>query len=568
MSRDARKQYHNTGLILTLGFGVIVVTPFARSVIRRLSTNKTRDPGVVPDPISPAASARQPYSSTRETDQPEPKTELEGHPSSSQRPNDHSSERRSWRAQWEWFIPLLMAVALGLLAFTHIPGSPPEIGTSVIEAPTITVDAPQVASSLIWVASQDNCIQLDFNEECGAETKNHYFGANPQNYLALVASFGTTSKQPLVRWAIELPSYVPLTIRVPESQPTSSLVQEGLSESGVDKIETPHNCGVNPQTNLGPDCDNLIMGWSLYTSVNSPQTNLNGPTLNGGEAYLDITWSGGYPTWTQTGAYLNVSLPDTTANGYGIDPDDPEQGPQPWPGNSNTLPDFIAVDAVEHLPWVPYNPSNVSVYSYFDQTNFLQGDLSDYQVVSGVPPDETPNTWAWLTQGLYSIAAVAQSPVAAVHVQQLLFWLGLALGIAGSALVAALQVLLGRLKTQPRATTEPLAMIAATLAFGIVGLYLWFIHQNTANYSLGFALILVSALFAAYGAIWRVRYRRTALGIAASVLTLLGLVLAPSSFLYLGLPLLAAGALALASILRRRRHSVPAARRVTPALRM
>jgi hypothetical protein len=108
-------------------------------------------------------------------------------------------------------------------------------------------------------ASQDSCIHNGFNEECGAETPDHFFGANPSNYLALIASFGTTSKQPLVRWAIELPSYVPLTIRAPESQPTSSSVQDGLPESGVDKIMTPRHCGADPATNLGPDCDNLII---------------------------------------------------------------------------------------------------------------------------------------------------------------------------------------------------------------------------------------------------------------------------------------------------------------------
>lgn len=439
-----------------------------------------------------------------------------------------------------------------------------------MDSPTIAVSAPHVPSSLIWEASQDSCIQNGFDEECGAETKNRYFGANPENYLALIASFGTTSKQPLVRWAIELPSYVPLRILAPESQPTASLMhEEGQPESGVDKIETPNNCGIDPQAILGPVCDNLIMGWSHSTSVSSPQTDPNGPALNGTEVYLDITWSRGYPTWTQDGAFLNASLPNTTANGYGINPDAPGQGPEAWPGNSHILPDFIAVKAVKHLPWTPYDPSNVSVYSYFYQTDFLQGNLGDYQIVSGVPPDETPNTWAWLSQGLYSIAAVGQSPVAAQHVQQLLFWLGLALGIAGSATVAALQVLLGRLKAQHRSTTEPLATFATILALGMVVLYLWLVHQKTDNYSLGFVVVILAAvLLAAYGAIWRVPYRRTALGIAAAVLTMLGLLLALTSVLYLGLPLLAAGVVALASILRRRPHPAPPARRMVQSSRM
>lgn len=526
MSRGAGKQRHSTRLIVTLGFGIIAIAPFARSAIRRLSARQA----AVTDPVP-----------------------SQDRPPSSQQAKNPSTERKSWRAQWEWFVPLLMAVILAALAFTHIPASPPHIGTPVMEAPTITVNAPQVPSSLIWEASQDSCIENGFNEECGAETPDHFFGANPSNYLALIASFGTTSKQPLVRWAIELPSYAPLTIRAAESQPTPSSIQRGLPQTGVDKIVTPHNCGVNPATDLGSDCDNLITGWSANTTASSPQTNPAGPTLTDDEAFLDITWSGGYPTWAQAGDYLNVALPDTIANGYGINTDAPGEGPESWSGNSNTLPDFIADGAVKHVPWTPYDPSNESVYSYFYQTSFLQGNLSDYQIVSGVPPDETPNTWAWLTQGLYSIAAVAQSPVSAVHVQQLLFWLGLALGIAGSALVAALQVLLGRLKAQHRAAIEPLAMSAAILAFGIVGLYLWFLHQNTASYSLslfGYALILASALIAAYGANWRVRYRRTALGIATAALILAGLAISLSSVLYLGLPLAASGVLALASILR------------------
>jgi drug/metabolite transporter (DMT)-like permease len=104
-------------------------------------------------------------------------------------------------------------------------------------------------------------------------------------------------------------------------------------------------------------------------------------------------------------------------------------------------------------------------------------------------------------------------------------------------------------------------MVAAILAFGIVGLYLWSLHRNTASYPLspfGCVLILLSALFAAYGANWRVRYRRTALGIAAAALIMVGLDISLSSVFYLGLPLAASGVLALASILRGRRHPVPA----------
>jgi hypothetical protein len=113
---------------------------------------------------------------------------------------------------------------------------------------------------------------------------------------------------------------------------------------------TPRHCGADPATNLGPDCDNLIIGWSANTSVSSPQTNPAGPTVADDEAFLDITWSGGYPTWKQAGDYLNVALPDTIANGYGINPDAPGEGPESWPGNSSTLPDFIAEGAVNMCP--------------------------------------------------------------------------------------------------------------------------------------------------------------------------------------------------------------------------
>jgi hypothetical protein len=96
-------------------------------------------------------------------------------------------------------------------------------------------------------------------------------------------------------------------------------------------------------------------------------------------------------------------------------------------------------------------------------------------------------------------------------------------------------------------TIEPLALIAAILAVGMTVVYVWLIHQQGSQPVLWVLIaLLAGALLAAYGALWRVRYRRTALLVATATLTVLGVL----GILSIGLPILASGVLALASVLR------------------
>jgi hypothetical protein len=94
---------------------------------------------------------------------------------------------------------------------------------------------------------------------------------------------------------------------------------------------------------------------------------------------------------------------------------------------------------------------------------------------------------------------------------------------------------------------EPLALIAATLATGMAAYYVWLIRQQ-GDQPLPWvlALLLAGALLAAYGAIRQVPYRRAALLTAGAALTTLGLL----ALLSIGLPIIASGFLALASIWR------------------
>jgi hypothetical protein len=96
-------------------------------------------------------------------------------------------------------------------------------------------------------------------------------------------------------------------------------------------------------------------------------------------------------------------------------------------------------------------------------------------------------------------------------------------------------------------TIEPLALIAAILAMGMTVVYVWLIHQQGSQPVLWVLIaLLAGALLAAYGALWRVPHRRTALVAAAATLTVLGVL----GILSIGLPILASGVLALASVLR------------------
>ena len=102
-----------------------------------------------------------------------------------------------------------------------------------------------------------------------------------------------------------------------------------------------------------------------------------------------------------------------------------------------------------------------------------------------------------------------------------------------------------------RGTIEPLALTAAIVAAAMVVFYVWLIRQQ-GNQPLSWVLIvlLVGGLLAAYGAFWRVPYRRAALVPAVIALTVLGVL----GILSIGLPILASGILALVSLLRPGRH--------------
>jgi hypothetical protein len=97
-----------------------------------------------------------------------------------------------------------------------------------------------------------------------------------------------------------------------------------------------------------------------------------------------------------------------------------------------------------------------------------------------------------------------------------------------------------------RDTIEPLALTAAIVAAAMAVFYVWLIRQQ-GNQPLPWVLIVLLAggLLAAYGAFWRVPYRRAALVPAVIALTVLGVL----GILSIGLPILASGILALVSVL-------------------
>ena len=104
-----------------------------------------------------------------------------------------------------------------------------------------------------------------------------------------------------------------------------------------------------------------------------------------------------------------------------------------------------------------------------------------------------------------------------------------------------------------RGTVEPLALTAAIVAAAMAVFYVWLIRQQ-GNQPLPWVLIvlLACAVLAAYGAFWRVLYRRTALVPPVIALTVLGVL----GILSIGLPILVSGILALVSLLRPGRHQV------------
>lgn len=430
-----------------------------------------------------------------------------------------------------------------------------------MNVPSISVDTPRVPVSMVWTASEFGCSQQSPGDSVCGETNQHSLG--------LQLGVGTTSSHPLVRWAIELTSNAPLhiTISGQAGEPVSWLARLGASGQGVDRVVTQQGCGAAAS---GPasygSCDNLITGWSYETTADAEQTDASQPDAGVFDLDFGITWSDGYPTWTQQGAYLGVNMPGTQAIGYGIDPDNPPgTGPQisietpatdlASPANSSV---FVADDDLKRLPWKPYQPASVNLASFYD-TDQGQGALNRYQIINGVPPDETPDTWAWLTQGTSTAAAVGQDPDASLHDQQILFWLGIALGVAGSAAVAAIQVFLGlRLEARHRGTADPLAVSAAVLAVGLVGCNLWLVHQQVLIATTGLRAILVAmcvaAALAGYGAFRRAPFRRTALTVALVVITLPGGLEALVVW-KIGLLALADGLLLVVSLLRGRRRA-------------
>ena len=107
-------------------------------------------------------------------------------------------------------------------------------------------------------------------------------------------------------------------------------------------------------------------------------------------------------------------------------------------------------------------------------------------------------------------------------------------------------------RTWPR--IAPLALIAATLATGMAVYYVWLIRrQSDQPLPWVLALLLTGALLAVYGSIRQVPYRRAGLSAAGAELTAIGLLALPS----IGLPIIASGFLALASILRAPQRRAP-----------
>jgi hypothetical protein len=463
--------------------------------------------------------------------------------------------------EFEWLILVIVAVALGVYAFKHMPGSPPTPGISIIEAPTVSVDQPEIPSSIVWQGVDATSVELDL-------------------------SFGTTAAHPVVHWAIVIPSYVPLSISKGWSGSNdrlSSLKQWGIRGYGVDKLITPSTCPpgrvVHSAVIPGSFCDNVIIGWSYLTKVSAPQISAAGPVPDIENVLsFDLTWKDpNFPISSQNGTYFSVVLPGTVAGGYGIEPSYPSQGPIATDETGAPLP--VGFDTPEHLPWLPYLPAKISVSSYYYSDTASQAylglsSLDNYQIINGVPPQKSPNMWAWLTQGISSASAVGEDPSITLQSQQVLFWLGIALGVAGSALVNAVQAFV-RLRTEShrRGVTEPFARLGAMLAGGMTVFYLWLAHQQVITYEgplyipAGFiAMVLTGGLLATYGAFWRVPYRRTALAAAAAVLTL-SWTLALSTFLYLWFPILASNILVLVSALRRRQDASPRLKAGTPGAR-
>lgn len=101
---------------------------------------------------------------------------------------------------------------------------------------------------------------------------------------------------------------------------------------------------------------------------------------------------------------------------------------------------------------------------------------------------------------------------------------------------------------------EPLAVTAAVLATGMAVYYPWLVsQQGDQPLPWVLALLLTGALLAVYGAIRQVPYRRAALLAAGAAFTVLGLL----ALLSIGLPIMAAGLLALASTVRSPQRRAP-----------
>jgi hypothetical protein len=284
------------------------------------------------------------------------------------------------------------------------------------------------------------------------------------------------------------------------------------------------------------------------------------PTL---EDYLgfDVTWSVNLPTWKAQEEYLSVSLPGTIAAGYGIETSDPAQGPIV---NEETGDSGQGFDTPTHLPWKPYLPASINVSSYYvtDQlsaSEFGLDSLNDYQIITGVPPQQSTSAWAWVTQGLNSAAAVGQDPFAAQHSQDILFWIGIALGVAGAAFVAAIQVFTKlRIERQYRRIIDPIAVFSSMVVAGTAALYAWFAERHVwtspdsyISFSVAaLTILLCTVFFGVYGAFWKVWFRRTALGVAATIA--LGDAAIFDNVSYFSIPMLIACALYIVSALRRK----------------
>jgi hypothetical protein len=298
------------------------------------------------------------------------------------------------------FLVAAAALVVGSIA-AWPPTKAPHYPRQPIFATGVSLDQPDIPVRLIWVSPGG-----DVATESPRKAK-------------LFLAIDTPEERPLVRWGISLSTDRPVDVAA--VSPSGSLGDLHSEVTDSDGVTTSSDTsgwgfdGAKPDVISGINLGTDATGWAYHTSAFRDGYGTRdgdfparaGSRLlpkNTSVVELDLSWAG-EGMYKRSGPFLSVSMPS------GV----------------------LATGGTMSDSWKPFGVGDVDIVSIFRSS-----DVDTYHVVQGEPPLIGGGIWRWSGLGNSPQALARSSGVDSAY-QLRFFQLALALALAGSATIAAIQ---------------------------------------------------------------------------------------------------------------------------------